>query len=257
MLEVSHLSFSYGSHRVLKDINFYVKPGKMTFLLGHNGAGKSTIFKCILGHLKGACGQIRLEGRNIKTYSIRELARHVAYIPQAVSPVFNYPVHQVVLMGRSAYTSILSSPSEEDEKIAREALIRLDIAHLQDQGFSQISGGERQMVLVARALAQGGRLLLMDEPTSSLDYGNQLKVLMQVRKLCEEGMSVLISSHNPQHALLFADEILAVDDGVIVAHGGKDVMTPELIERLYHVSVAFYEENGHKFIMPDGIGGDV
>lgn len=113
------------------------------------------------------------------------------------------------------------------------------------------------MVLVARALAQGGRLLLMDEPTSSLDYGNQLKVLMQVKKLCEEGMSVLISSHNPQHALLFADEILAVDDGMMLAHGGRDVMTPELIWRLYHVRVTFYEENGHQFIMPEGIGGDM
>lgn len=257
MLEVNHLSFAYGSHQVLKDISFFVKPGKMTFLLGHNGAGKSTIFKCILGHLKGVQGQIALEGRNIRTYSIRELARHVTYIPQAASPVFNYPVHQIVLMGRSAYTSIFASPSEEDEKIAREALGRLGISHLQNQGFSQISGGERQMVLVARALAQGGRLLLMDEPTSSLDYGNQLKVLMQVKKLCEEGMSVLISSHNPQHALLFADEILAVDDGMMLAHGGRDVMTPELIWRLYHVRVTFYEENGHQFIMPEGIGGDM
>ena len=252
MIEIEHLSFSYGSHIVLQDISCVIKPGRMTFLIGQNGAGKSTLFRCILGHLRAQKGQIRLNQRTSNQYTIREMARYAAYVPQASNPVFSYPVKQVVLMGRSAYLSLFAVPSKADEAIAQQALERLGIAHLAEQSFAQISGGEQQLVLIARALAQQGQVLLMDEPTASLDYGNQLKVLKQVKKLCREGMSVLISSHNPQHALWFADDILALDSGVMIAAGEvKTALTPALIHQLYGVEVRLCSSEGVPLMVPD------
>lgn len=252
MIEINHLYFSYGAHTVLHDVSCAVKPGRMTFLIGQNGAGKSTLFRCMLGQLHAQKGEVLLNRRASSQYTIREMAQYAAYVPQASNPVFSYPVKQVVLMGRSAYTTLFSAPSKADEAIAQQALERLGIAHLAEQGFANISGGEQQLVLIARALAQQGQVLLMDEPTASLDYGNQLKVLMQVKKLCREGMSVLISSHNPQHALWFADEIIALDQGRIAAAGDtKTVMTPELMRRLYGVEVRFCMSEGVQFMIPD------
>ena len=260
MIEINHLSFSYGSHTVLQDVNCRVKPGRMTFLIGQNGAGKSTLFRCILGHLPAQKGEVLLNQRPSRQYSVREMAQYAAYVPQASSPVFSYPVKQVVLMGRSAYTSLFSVSSKADEVVAQQALRRLGIEYLAEQGFSNISGGEQQLVLIARALAQQGTVLLMDEPTASLDYGNQLKVLMQVKKLCQEGMSVLISSHNPQHALWFADEIIALDQGRVAAAGDvQTVMTPELMRKLYGVEVRFCADDGVRFMIPQhcGLEGDM
>lgn len=252
MIEVNHLCFSYGAHPVLQDVSCMIKQGQLTFLIGQNGVGKSTLFRCLLGQLTPQKGEILLNQRASSQYTIREMARYAAYVPQASSPVFSYPVRQVVLMGRSAYTSLFSAPSKEDEVVAQQALERLGILHLAEQGFSNLSGGEQQLVLIARALAQQGQVLLMDEPTASLDYGNQLKVLMQVKKLCKEGMSVLISSHNPQHALWFADEIIALDQGRVAAAGDAEtVMTPELMRRLYHVEVRFCTEDGVRFMIPE------
>ena len=148
--------------------------------------------------------------------------------------------------------SLFAVPSKEDEAIVQQALTHLGIAHLAEQGFANISGGERQLVLIARALAQQGQVLLMDEPTASLDYGNQLKVLKQVKKLCREGLSVLISSHNPQHALWFADDIIALDQGMVIAEGeGKTVMTPSLIHRLYGVDVRFCSSEDTPLMVPN------
>ena len=252
MIEIDHLYFSYGSHRVLHNVSCMIKPGRMTFLIGQNGAGKSTLFRCILGQLHAQKGQVLLNQRASNQYTIREMAQYAAYVPQASNPVFSYPVKQVVLMGRSAYMSLFAVPSKEDEAIVQQALTHLGIAHLAEQGFANISGGEQQLVLIARALAQQGQVLLMDEPTASLDYGNQLKVLKQVKKLCREGLSVLISSHNPQHALWFADDIIALDQGMVIAEGeSKTVMTPSLIHRLYGVEVRFCASGGIPLMVPN------
>lgn len=258
MIEINHLYFSYGVHPVLQDVSCMIKPGQMTFLIGQNGAGKSTLFRCILGQLPAQKGEVLLNRRASCQYTIREMAKYAAYVPQTSNPAFSYPVKQVVLMGRSAYTSLFSAPKKTDEAIAQQALERLGIAHLAEQEFTNLSGGEQQLVLIARALTQQGQVLLMDEPTASLDYGNQLKVLMQVKKLCQEGMSVLISSHNPQHALWFADEVIALDQGKVVAAGvTHKVMTPELMRKLYEVNVRFCADQGVPFMIPEscGMGG--
>lgn len=237
-IEVSNLSFSYKkSVPVLNDISFKLDSGSFVCLLGPNGVGKSTLFKCMLGLLKGYEGRIVVDGEDIKELSAKQLARKVAYIPQSTSPVFNYTVSDIVLMGTTSLIGDFVSPGEKEKNYVDEALDLLDIHYLKDRMFMNISGGERQLVLVARALAQQAKILFMDEPTANLDYGNQVRVLQKVKELAGQGYTVIQSTHNPEQAFLYADEVLAVKEGRIAAHGKpNEVMDSVLIERLYGVS---------------------
>ena len=236
-IEVKNLSFSYKKGiPVLHDVNFQLQSGKFICLLGPNGVGKSTLFKCMLGLLRNYTGEILIDGENTRSLTQKQLARKVAYIPQSTAPVFNYTVADVVLMGTTSLTSGFSSPGEKERVYVTQALETLNIQHLQDRMFMNISGGERQLVLVARALAQQAGILFMDEPTANLDYGNQVRVLEQVRRLSGSGYTVIQSTHNPEQAFLYADEVLAVKDGTIAAHGSpNEVMDAGLIRDLYGI----------------------
>lgn len=236
-IEVKNLSFSYKKGiPVLHDVNFQLQSGKFICLLGPNGVGKSTLFKCMLGLLRNYTGEILIDGENTRSLTQKQLARKVAYIPQSTAPVFNYTVADVVLMGTTSLTSGFSSPGEKERAYVTQALETLNIQHLQDRMFMNISGGERQLVLVARALAQQAGILFMDEPTANLDYGNQIRVLEQVRRLSGSGYTVIQSTHNPEQAFLYADEVLAVKDGTIAAHGSPNkVMDAGLIRDLYGI----------------------
>ena len=236
-IEVKNLSFSYKKGiPVLHDVNFQLQSGKFICLLGPNGVGKSTLFKCMLGLLRNYTGEILIDGENTRSLTQKQLARKVAYIPQSTAPVFNYTVADVVLMGTTSLTSGFSSPGEKERVYVTQALETLNIQHLQDRMFMNISGGERQLVLVARALAQQAGILVMDEPTANLDYGNQVRVLEQVRRLSGSGYTVIQSTHNPEQAFLYADEVLAVKDGTIAAHGSPNkVMDAGLIRDLYGI----------------------
>lgn len=238
-IEVKNLSFSYRRGvPVLKDVSFSLESGKFVCLLGPNGVGKSTLFKCMLGLLRDYQGEIWIDGDNTKALTQKQLARRVAYIPQSSAPVFNYSVADVVLMGTTSLTSTFSSPGEKERGYVRQALETLNILHLEERMYMNISGGERQLVLVARALAQQAGILFMDEPTANLDYGNQVRVLEQVRRLARQGYTVIQSTHNPEQAFLYADEVLAVKDGTIAAHGKpNEVMDAELIQSLYGIDV--------------------
>lgn len=238
-IEVKNLSFSYKKGvPVLQNISFSLESGKFICLLGPNGVGKSTLFKCMLGLLRNYTGQILIDGEDIKHLSQKELARRAAYIPQSSSPVFNYTVSDVVLMGTTALGPVLGSPGQKERDFARKALELLGISHLENRMFMNISGGERQLVLVARALAQQAGILFMDEPTANLDYGNQARVLEQVRRLTRQGYTVIQSTHNPEQAFLYADQVLAVKDGVVAAQGSPaQVMDRELIKSLYGIDV--------------------
>ena len=161
-IEVRHLSFSYGSRQVLRDVSFSVGKGRLLSVLGPNGVGKSTLFRCILGLLHGFQGEITVDGTAVSTLGARELARKVAYIPQSNYPAFQYSVFDMVLMGTTAQSRAFSPPGPKQEAAAREALERLDIGHLADRSYTRLSGGERQLVLIARALAQQSPVLLMD-----------------------------------------------------------------------------------------------
>ena len=187
-LTVSHLTFAYPkAPPVLEDVSFTVPAGDFLSVLGANGAGKSTLFRCLLGGLEGYTGTISLDGRDVRTFSRRELAARIAYIPQIHRPTFGYSVLDTALMGLTRHLSPFQSPSKALEQQALTALEQLGVAHLAQRNFAALSGGEQQLVLIARALCQQSELLIMDEPTASLDYGNQLRVLEQVRSLSEQG----------------------------------------------------------------------
>ena len=236
-IEVKELSFSYKRNvPVLHDVSFSLQIGKFICLLGPNGVGKSTLFKCMLGLLRGYDGEIIIDGENIRSLTQKQLARKVAYIPQSTAPVFNYTVSDIVLMGTTSLTGGFSSPGEREATFVNSALETLHIEHLRDRMFMNISGGERQLVLIARALAQQANILFMDEPTANLDYGNQIRVLEQVHRLSRQGFTVIQSTHNPEQAFLFADEVLAVKNGMIAAHGAPhEVRDAEMISSLYGI----------------------
>ena len=252
ILTVQGLSYAYGKAApVLRDVSFTAGSGDFLSVLGANGAGKSTLFRCLLGGLEGYTGTILLDGRDVRTMTRRQLAAHIAYIPQIHRPTFGYSVLDVTLMGLTRYLSPFRSPSRELEAQALSALERMGVAHLSTRNFATLSGGEQQLVLIARALCQRSDILVMDEPTSSLDYGNQIRVLQQVCALSEEGYTVLLSTHDPQHALRFSRRVLALSGGVAVAEGDtRAVLTPDLIRRLYGVSAALVDTEQGAVLVP-------
>ena len=250
-LEVRHLSFSYGEHEVLKDISFDLQPGEFLSVLGPNGVGKSTLFRCILGLLADYKGEILSNNDDLRRMPRREMARRIAYIPQINRPTFGYTVLDTVLMGTTRQVSMFSQPGREQIAAAHKALERVGAAHLTERDFSFLSGGEQQLVLVARAIAQQADILIMDEPTSALDFGNQLRILQLVKELASEGYGVLLSTHNPQHALSFATRILALSEGKVAALGkAEEVLTPELVKQLYNVDVTFTHAQGTPVLVP-------
>ncbi len=237
-LEVENLSFSYGENKVLKSITFTAEYGEFLSVLGPNGVGKSTLFRCMLGLLVPSSGAARMDGEDISQMRPEELARRIAYIPQSHTPAFNYTVFDMVLMGTIPRLGRFASPCEPQRKQALEALEHLGIAHLKDRGYQKISGGERQLVLIARALAQQAGVLVMDEPCSSLDFGNKIRLMQTVRKLAEEGYAVIQSTHDPDQAYLYSDKVLALYAGEVLAWGDpRDLINDSLMARLYGVDV--------------------
>ena len=238
-IDVRALSFSYGGAPVLRDVSFSARGGEVIALLGPNGVGKSTLFRCLLGFLKPTAGEILVSGRGLSSYSRRGLAREIAYIPQSHSPTFNYTVRESVLMGVTARLGPLESPTEEQQSLVMQTLSQLGIAHLAGRGSQNISGGERQLMLIARALVQDARVLIMDEPTANLDYGNSYRVMERIARLGSEGYTVLFSSHDPNQAFRYATRVLALKDGTLLADGAPArVLTEPVLSALYGVSVA-------------------
>lgn len=256
-LSVRHLSFSYGEQEILRDVNFAARQGELVAVLGANGAGKSTLFRCILGSLPNYSGVISVNDTDLRRLTARELAKHIAYIPQSHHPTSGYTVLDTALMGLSRQIGTFSQPKGEHTALALSALSRLGIADLADRDFSHLSGGEQQLVLIARAMTQQAEILVMDEPTASLDYGNQLRVLRQIKELTKQGYTVLFSTHNPQHALYFADRVLALNGGTVAAFGPtREVLTPDLLRNLYHVETDFADTPTGAVIVPHTGGGD-
>ncbi len=248
---VQKLSFSYGEQPVLEDISFSLEKGEFLSVLGPNGVGKSTLFRCILGLLPGYQGSILSDGEDMRRLSGREKSKRIAYIPQINRPAFGYTVLDTVLMGTTRQLSLFAQPQSAQIRQAMDALERVGAAHLTQRDFTHLSGGEQQLVLVARAIAQQADILVMDEPTSALDYGNQLRVLGLVRELASEGYGVLLSTHNPQHALTFASRILALSGGRVAALGKpEEVLTRELVLRLYGVNAVFADTSGGRVLVP-------
>lgn len=235
-LQASHLSFDHGARTVLTDIDFSLTQGEIVALLGANGAGKSTLFRLFLGLIKPKGGRVCLHGRDIATWSARNIARRIAYVPQSHAAVFPYTVREVTMLGRMAETRLVMPPDSKDHAVVEKILMRLGLLKLADQPYTEISGGERQLTLIARALAQGARLLILDEPTSSLDFGNQIRLLKHLRALAADGHGILFSTHLPEQAAQTATRIAVLHQGHILVDGKPDdVMTSQLIEVIYRV----------------------
>lgn len=214
MVKVENISFSYPAKHVLRSVSFTLEEGKSIALLGRNGCGKSTLLQVMLALLPPEAGSVTIEGRNLRDMKIKERASQLAYIPQYSQDAFASRVIDSVVMGKAATLSLFDKPSKADYRDAESILEKLDIAHLMARTTDKLSGGERQLVLIARALMQRARVLLLDEPTASLDYSNQMMVMETIKKLTNDGYSALFSTHNPEQALMYADSILILDDGV-------------------------------------------
>jgi iron complex transport system ATP-binding protein len=252
-LQVQNLSFSYPQRTVLRDISFAIPEGRLVSLLGPNGTGKSTLFRCILNLLSGFKGKVLINGVDTNNISLPELAKLIAYIPQVHYPAFNYTVLDMVLMGASAHLSSFAVPGIKELERAQTALELLGIENLAQRNYMQISGGEQQLVLIARAISQDSKLLIMDEPTASLDFGNQARVMQCVKSLVKQGYTILQATHNPNQAFAYSDQILAMQGGQIIADGEpKDVVNAELINKLYGIKtrVESLEKGRIRFCMP-------
>ena len=234
MLRVEKLCFSNGKTRVLDNVSFSVARGELCGLFGPNGCGKTTLFQCCMKFLAFADGAVFIGNRDLRAIGIQEIARMVAYVPQEHSPPFPYLAKEVVLMGRTPHLKNFRGICSHDKEKTRKAFIMLDIEHLADRPYNQLSSGQRQMVLIARALAQDTKIMFLDEPTSALDYRNQMRIWRVMRKIVENGTTVFVCSHDPNHVAWFCDKIIAMQKGRVAAEGIPDnVMNQDLLDSIY------------------------
>jgi iron complex transport system ATP-binding protein len=252
MLQASALSIGYERRRVASGIDLTVRRGEVLCLLGPNGAGKTTLFKTLLGLIPAQAGAVTIEGRPIAALERAELARSMAYVPQAQVMEFAYTVLDLVLMGRTAHLGPFSAPGRRDHERARAALADLGIADLAEAEANRISGGQRQLCLIARALAQDAPLLVMDEPTASLDLGNRLLVLERVRALKQQNYGVVFSTHDPDQARELATMVAVIAGGGLVAHGApEDTLSGPILSSVYGVDVVVERtESGRHVVAP-------
>lgn len=238
-LVIENLACGYGTKRVVEGFSARIETGEVFCLLGPNGVGKTTLFKTILGLLPRLGGRVLIDGRDTAHMSATELATNVAYVPQNHVPPFAFSVRDVITMGAVAQRGMFGSPTAADRELADSILEELGVSKLADRVYTELSGGERQMVLIARALAQKPRFLMMDEPTSALDFGNQVRVLRCVRHVADEGLGVIMTTHQPEHlAQCRARGTLILSGNHFVTGGAREVLTPENLAAAYDVEVA-------------------
>jgi iron complex transport system ATP-binding protein len=238
LLKVCDLKAGYYKKEIVHGVSFEVHEGEFVCVIGANGCGKTTVLKSLLGLMKPFAGTVSVRDVDALSMNESERARHFAYIPQAHTPPFPFTVADVVIMGRTPYINRMAKISERDRVIAYRALKQLSIAHLANATYTKLSGGQQQLVLIARALAQQPEMLVMDEPTASLDFGNQHLVLSQMRALANLGMSVLMVTHDPDHALFCADRVIVMEDGHVIGDGTpEEVITTENLVRIYDAKV--------------------
>jgi iron complex transport system ATP-binding protein len=241
-LSVEDLAFGYPGHVVGRGVSFVLAGGEVMCLLGPNGGGKTTMFRTILGLLEPLAGTVRVDGAPTVGWSHGQRARAFGYVPQAVAGMFPYTVREIVLMGRTARVGLFATPSRHDRDVADGAIATLGIERLADRPYTEVSGGERQLALVARALVQEPSVLVMDEPTASLDFGNQVRVLAEVQALAARGMAVILSTHDPDQAFLCADRVAVLHEGGLFRLGSPaDVLNAATLREVYGVEVTVHE----------------
>ncbi len=260
-LKIENLHFAYPSNRVLKGVDFSVNPGEIFCIFGPNGSGKTTLLDCILGLLTPDGGTIAIDGENTANMPPARLAKKIAYVSQKSGRTFPYTVLEMVLMGRTAYAGMFASPGKADVEIAESALDRLGMLSFRNRIFTRLSGGEAQLVKIARAIAQDTGLIIFDEPTSHLDFRHELNVIKYIMKTArEKNIAVIMATHAPNHAFFFESHglptrVALMDNGVFEASGTpSEVLTPENMAKVFGVVARQFvnSENDmmHQFLMP-------
>ena len=239
LVSVRDACFSYVPERpIFHDVNLYLEEGKVFTILGPNGAGKSTLLNAMVGLLELNSGAIEVKGADVRSYSRKDLARIIGYIPQVISSVFQYSVLDYLVMGRAPYIATFARPTQAEYDMAYEKLQVMGVERLADRLFSELSGGERQQVAIARVLVQDPQLILFDEPTSALDFGNQMRVIKIVQQLVEAGYACVLTTHTPDHAVILGGTVGALDRHGVMTVGSVDkIINDGFLSDLYNADV--------------------
>ncbi|MGA3680251.1 ABC transporter ATP-binding protein [Pseudomonas graminis] len=250
-LQARGLTYRIGERLILDNVSLDIAAGDNIALLGANGAGKSTLMRLLLGLLTPHSGEVLIDGQPMRLMKRRAVARQIAYVPQSHVPSFPFSVAHIVAQGRLPTVGLGHAPSRDDKASVQQALTDLGIYHLSERPYTELSGGERQLVLLARAMVQRANIIILDEPVTGLDYGHQLRLLALLKRLAAQGISILSSTHRPEHALASANRVLVLHDGRLIADGAPhDVIDSALMARLYQVAVEQIDTNGHRFFIP-------
>ena len=238
LLEIENVFGGYGNGDILKGVSCSADYGDVLCLLGPNGCGKTTLFRMILRALPAAKGNIMLAGKNINKYSTKELANMIAYIPQYHSPVFAYTVLDVVIMGRASHFSDFETPKEPDREAAFAALEKVNALHLANKKYTSLSGGQRQLVLIARAICQSAKIFIMDEPAANLDYANHQLLMEVIAGLAQQGYCIIMSTHSPEHPFSVGNKVLLMKSGEVYGFGSpKETITSEALQFVYDIEM--------------------
>jgi iron complex transport system ATP-binding protein len=255
IIEIRDLHVEVEDGALLHDVNLEIPDGEVHALLGPNGSGKTTLLKILLGLLIPQKGDVRLENLPVATIASKQLAKRIAYVPQVHRASFGYRVMDVVLMGRMPHKPFFFRYGKTDKAIATQALERLSIGHLKDRAYTAVSGGERQLALIARALVQGADIFIMDEPVGGLDYGNQIRLLGHIANLARDGYTFIKTTHFPDHALWISDRVVMLKNGRVVADGNtSEVVSRTNLYRLYNTQVDVRSlDGGYRICVPEAM----
>lgn len=238
LLTIENVFGGYGNGDVLKGISCNADYGDVLCLLGPNGCGKTTLFRMMLGTLPVTDGKIAIDGENIHDFTTKALANMIAYIPQYHSPVFAYTVLDVVIMGRASHFSAFETPKEPDREAAFSALEKVNALHLANKKYTSLSGGQRQLVLIARAICQSAKIFIMDEPAANLDYANHQLLMNVISGLARQGYCIIMSTHSPEHPFSVGTKVLLMKTGKVVGFGTpKEVITSETLQSVYDIEM--------------------
>jgi len=255
MLTINSLSFRYNIRPVLSGISFSVEKGQLCGLFGPNGSGKTTLFKCCLRFLPIQGGTIQMNNEEVGNKTVENLSKTVAYVPQEHKPPFPYLSREVVLMGRTPHLKGFFGIKKHDKQIAHDAMDLLGILEFADDPYNQLSGGQRQMVLMARAIAQDTPLMFLDEPTSALDFQNQMKIWGLMEDIVAEGKTILACSHDPNHVAWFCDNVVVISGGEVISQGEpKDVITQNVLDTIYQNTCTVLSSGTVPIVMPKAVG---
>lgn len=242
-LEVTDISCGYSkTNPVLSNVSFSLNDGDICCILGRNGVGKSTLFKTILRLLHPIDGKVCIDGENVAKWSASKMASYFAYVSQSHKAVFPYLTEEFIMLGRMGKMNAFSSPSKKDEEVVDKIIEELNIEHLRNKPYTDMSGGERQLVTIAKALAQEPKVLVLDEPTANLDYGNKVLVMSRMKQLAESGLCIIFTSHDPEHALLLNSKTVILYPGRVPTFGNAtEVITEKSMLDAYSTQMRVIE----------------